>query len=124
MFAALGLSTIRVLADTGLPDKAPASEGFSATRLERVPAMLKREIDAQHYAGAVWLIARDGGAVSHGAIGWSDVPSHTAMTEDTVFRVFSMTKIVTTVTVLTLVEEGRINLDDPVEKYLPQLAKR
>jgi CubicO group peptidase (beta-lactamase class C family) len=124
IFAALGLSTIRVLADTGLPDKSPAAEGFSAARLERVPAMLKREIDAQHYAGAVWLIARDGGAVSHGAVGWSDVPAHVAMTEDSVFRIFSMTKIVTTVTVLTLVEEGRINLDDPVEKYLPQLAKR
>lgn len=124
ILAVLDLGPLRLRADTGLPEKSPAAEGFSAVRLERVPAMLKREIDAQHYAGAVWLIARDGGAVSHGAVGWADVPAHTAMTEDTVFHIFSMTKVITTVTVLTLVEEGRINLDDPVERYLPALAQR
>jgi CubicO group peptidase (beta-lactamase class C family) len=86
--------------------------------------MLTREVAASHYSGAVWLIARDGSVVSHGAIGWSDVPGRVAMDEDTVFRIFSMTKIMTAVTVLTLVEEGRINLDDPVERFLPELAKR
>lgn len=121
---ALCLGTVRAGVDLGLPEKSPAALGLSATRLERVPAMLQREIDARHYAGAVWLIARDGAVASHGAIGWSDVATHTPMTEHTVFRIFSMTKIVTTVTVLTLVEEGRINLDDPVERYLPELAKR
>ena len=124
IFAAFGFFTARIFADTGLPDKTPAAAGFSAARLDRVSAMLKREVDAQHYAGAVWLIARDGGVVSHGAVGWSDAAAHKAMTEDTEFRIFSMTKIVTTATVLTLVEEGRINLDDPVEKYLPSLAQR
>jgi CubicO group peptidase (beta-lactamase class C family) len=120
----LGAGAAQAGTNLGLPEKSPAAVGFSAARLERVPAMLHREIDAQHYAGAVWLVARDGAVAAHGAVGWSDVATHTAISEDTVFRIFSMTKIVTTVTVLTLVEEGRINLDDPVELYLPELAKR
>lgn len=111
-------------ADVGLPEKSPESLGFSAARLERVSALLRREVEAQHYAGAVWLVARDGGVVSHGSVGWSDVATHTKISEDTVFRIFSMTKIITTVTALTLIEEGRINLDDPVERYLPALANR
>ena len=111
-------------ADLGLPEKSPAAEGFSAARLDRIPAMLQREIDAQHYAGAAWLVARDGAVVAHGAAGWRDVTTHVAMTEDSEFRIFSMTKLITTVTALTLLEEGRINLEDPVERYLPELANR
>ena len=124
VLAGLALFTAVGRADVGLPESAPAAVGLSAVRLERVPAMLRREIDAHRYAGAVWLVARDGAAVSHGAIGWSDVATRTPMTEDTIFRVFSMTKIVTTATVLSLVEAGRLNLDDPVERTLPRLARR
>ena len=124
LLLAFCLGPVRGGVDLGLPEKSPAALGLSAARLERVPAMLLREIDARHYAGAVWLVARDGAVASHGAIGWSDVAAHAVMTEDTMFRVFSMTKIVTTVTVLTLVEEGRLNLDDPVERYVPALAHR
>jgi len=120
----LGAGLAQAGPDPGLPEKSPAALGFSPSRLERVPQMLRREIEAQHYAGAVWLVARDGAVASHGAVGWSDVATRAPMTEDAEFRVFSMTKIVTTVAVLTLVEEGRVNLDDPVERYLPELAKR
>lgn len=110
--------------DLGLPESSPAAEGFSPDRIGRVPALLQGEIDARHYAGAVWLVARHGRIVSHGAVGWRDVSAATAMTEDSQFRIYSMTKIITTVTALSLWEEGRFNLDDPVERYLPQLAKR
>jgi CubicO group peptidase (beta-lactamase class C family) len=108
----------------GLPEASPAAEGFSPARIARIPALLQREVDAQHYAGAVWLVARQGWVVSHGAVGWRDAPAHAAMTEDSEFRIYSMTKIITTVTALSLWEEGRFNLDDPVERYLPQLARR
>jgi CubicO group peptidase (beta-lactamase class C family) len=108
----------------GLPEKDPEVLGFSSARLGRIPAMLRWEIDAGHYAGAVWLVARDGSVASHGALGWSDVPGQVAMSEDTEFHIFSMTKIVTTVTALSLLEEGRIGLNDPVERYLPALANR
>lgn len=122
--AVLSLPPAVAAAQAGLPEKPAAALGFDAARLERVPAMLRREIEAQRYAGAVWLVARDGAVVARGAVGVRDVASGQAMTEDTVFRIFSMTKIVTTVTALTLVEEGRLGLNDPVERYLPELAKR
>lgn len=110
-------------ASLGLPEKSPAELGFDAKRLEHVPAMLRRETEAQRYAGAVWLIARNGAIASHGAVGFSDVATKKPLTEDTVFRIFSMSKIVTSVTALSLLEEGRIGLDDPVERYLPELGK-
>jgi CubicO group peptidase (beta-lactamase class C family) len=121
---ALGALSSPVRADTGLPEKSPEALGLSASRLERVPAMLGREVDARRYSGAVWLVARDGSIAAHGAVGWSNVQGRMAMGEDTVFRLFSMSKLVTTVTALTLLEEGRIGLDDPVERYLPELANR
>lgn len=107
----------------GLP-AAPSAEavGFSSARLARVTAYMQGAVAAGEYAGATWLVARDGQLVTHGAVGWSDVAAHAAMTEDTAFAIASMTKIVTTVTVLSLLEEGRFNLDDPVALWLPALA--
>ncbi|EDY80971.1 beta-lactamase [Verrucomicrobiia bacterium DG1235] len=110
--------------ELGLPEKSPAELGFSTSRLERVPAMFQREIDAQRYAGAVWLVARDGAVASHGAVGWRDVATQTPMTEDTVFRIYSMSKIITSVAVLSLIEEGRLNLGDPIGVHLPALRRR
>ena len=110
--------------DLGLPRGEPAALGFSPARLERVPAMLQREIDAQRYAGAVWLIARDGAVASHGAVGWRDVANASPMTEDSVFRIYSMSKIITSVTVLSLMEEGLLTLNDPIGVHLPALGRR
>ena len=111
------------VADLGLPTARSANTvGFSTARLARVEAYLQGAITAGQYAGATWLVARDGQIVTHGAAGWSDVAARTAMTEDTAFAIASMTKIVTTVTVLSLLEEGRFNLDDPVANWLPALA--
>lgn len=110
-------------AELGLP-QAPSAEaaGFSSARLARVTAYMQGAVAAGEYAGATWLVARDGQLVTHGAAGWSDVAAHAAMTEDTAFAIASMTKLVTTVTVLSLLEEGRFNLDDPVARWLPALA--
>ena len=110
-------------ADLGLPAaRSVESVGFTSARLPRIDAYLQRTIAAGQYAGATWLVARDGQVVTHGAAGWSDVATRTAMTEDTAFAIASMTKLVTTVTVLSLLEEGRFNLEDPVALYLPELA--
>lgn len=79
-------------------------------------------MDNGQLPGFVWLVARHGQVVDSGAIGWRDVQAHTPMTPDTIFRLYSMTKIVTTVTALTLVEEGKINLNDPISRYLPEFA--
>jgi CubicO group peptidase (beta-lactamase class C family) len=107
----------------GWPSQRPAALGFSPTGLDRVEKFVRGEIAAKHYAGAVWLVARDGKIAAHGASGLRDVEGKLPMTEDTIFRIFSMTKPVTVVAVMTLIEEGRLNLDDPVSRYLPALAK-
>ena len=107
----------------GLPGERPAALGFSPKGLERVETFVRGEVDAKHYAGAVWLVARDGKIAAHGASGLRDVDGNLPMTEDTIFRIFSMTKPVTVVAAMTLIEEGRLTLDDPVARYLPALAK-
>ena len=107
----------------GLPGESPAALGFAPKGLDRVEKFIRGEIDAKHYAGAVWLVARDGKIAAHGASGLRDVEGNLPMTEDTIFRIFSMTKPVTVVAAMTLIEEGRLTLDDPVARYLPALAK-
>jgi CubicO group peptidase (beta-lactamase class C family) len=106
-----------------LPTGAPVELGFAPGGLAKTEKYLRAEIDAHHYAGAVCLIARDGKIAAHGATGLRDVEAKLPMTEDTIFRIFSMTKPVTVVTALTLIEEGRLLLDDPVSRYLPALAQ-
>lgn len=110
-------------ADLGLPVATPgATTGFSVPRIDRVRALLQREIDDGAFAGAVWLVARDGRIVHHGAAGWSEAATKAPMTEEKIFAIASLTKPVTVVTVLTLMEEGRLALEDPVSLYLPELA--
>ena len=107
-----------------LPTSSPQSQGLSPERLERLHAFLGQEIDAKKYSGAVLLVARNGRVVDWRAFGQRDREAGLAMEKDTIVRVYSMSKVITTVAVMTLVEDGRIRLDDPVEKYLPALAKR
>ncbi len=94
--------------------------GFSPVRLDRVRALIEDGAARGDFAGAVWMVLRDGEIVSRGAAGYGDLAARTPMREDSVFAIASMTKIITSVTALTLVEEGRVNLDDPVSNYLPE----
>ena len=105
-----------------LPAASPAAVGFSAVRLKRVDDFLQRAIAAHDYAGATWLVARDGQVVHHGAVGWSDVAAQIPMTEDKIFAIASMTKLVTVVSALTLLEEGRFDLEQPIADFFPELA--
>ena len=73
-------------------------------------------------AGAVTLIARDGRIVDVMSFGWSDLAAHKPMQRDSLFRLASMTKIVTAVAVLTLYEDGRFKLDDPIAQFLPEFG--
>ena len=114
---------VATLAAQHLPDSSPQSQGFSADRLERLHAFLTEEIEADRYSGAVLLLARNGRVVDWRAFGLRDRESRLAMEKDTIVRIYSMSKVVTTAAAMVLVEDGRIRLDDPVEKYLPGLAK-
>lgn len=107
-----------------LPLVAPKAAGFSAQRLDALHQRIEGEVAAGRYSGCIVLIARDGRIVDWRAHGWQDVDRRTPMKKDSIVRIFSMSKIVTSVAALTLLEDGRLKLDDPVEKYLPALKDR
>jgi len=97
--------------------------GFSKARLERLDRFLaERYVDAGRYPCAQFLLARGGEVVHQTVLGQQDPERGVALAEDTVFRLYSMTKPVTCVALLTLVEEGLIALDDPVSKHIPEWA--
>jgi CubicO group peptidase (beta-lactamase class C family) len=96
--------------------------GFSATRLERTRTAMQQFVETGDVAGCVTLVWRHGEIARVDMLGHSDSETRTPMTRGTLFRVASMTKPVTSLAALMLVEEGRIALDDPVSRWLPELA--
>jgi len=96
--------------------------GFSAERLKRVDALLQRYVDEKKLSGAVALVLRDGQPVYEKAVGWSDKEADRKMSMDTIFRIASQTKALTSTAVLQLMEEGRIGLTDPVSRFVPGFA--
>ena len=96
--------------------------GFSVERLKRVDALLQRYVDENRLAGAVALVLRDGQPVYERAVGWADKEANRKMTTDTIFRIASQTKAITSTAVLQLMEEGRIGLGDLVSKWVPAFA--
>jgi CubicO group peptidase (beta-lactamase class C family) len=104
----------------GLPAASPESVGLSAERLQRIEAAVDRQIRDKRIAGAVTLVARKGRAAWFKAQGMLDIESGKPMPPDAIFRICSMTKPITSLAVMTLYEEGRFLLNDPVSKYLPE----
>lgn len=102
-----------------LPVASPASQGFSSERLQRLHRFLQQACAGEGYLGAVSLIARDGKIVDWQAYGHRDLARTDPMQRDSIFRIYSMTKTVTSVAVMQLVEQGRIGVDDPLSRYLP-----
>ena len=96
----------------------PQAVGMSPEKLARVSTAVQGLVDAQKAAGASVLVARQGKVVFLKAFGMMDREAGKAMAEDTIFRFYSMTKPVTSVAVMMLVEEGNIRLDDPVSQYI------
>jgi CubicO group peptidase (beta-lactamase class C family) len=103
-----------------LPMAAPEDVGMSSPRLQRVSAALSRLESEGKIAGAVTAVARRGKLVRLEAQGYSDLEKKTPMRTDEIFAIASMTKPIATIGVLMLVEEQRLLLSDPVEKYLPE----
>jgi CubicO group peptidase (beta-lactamase class C family) len=105
-----------------IPSIAPAQAGFSLARLQRLDRWVRRRIAAQREAGAVVLIARRGRIAYLKAYGEADLATRTPMRVNDYFRLYSMTKPVTAVALLTLYERGKFQLTDPLEKYIPAFA--
>lgn len=96
--------------------------GFSAAKLAAIPPMLQGVVDAGDLSGFVTLIFRHGKIAQLNTVGWRDIAAKSPMTRDTLFRIASMTKPVTSVAALMLIEEGKLKLDDPIAKWLPEFA--
>jgi len=94
--------------------------GFSSERLQRIHAAMQRHIDAGEIAGVITLVARNGKVVYFDPQGWADLETKRPMQKDNVFNLASATKPITAVAVLMMVEEGKIHLNDPVWKYVPE----
>ena len=98
----------------------PQRIGFSPQRLARVDNLLQRYVQGGLLPGALGFIYRKGEVAYAGAFGQRDIEAGRPMTEDTIFRIYSMTKPVTAVAALMLFEDGHFLLDDPVATYLPE----
>src|ERR1700742_3890523 len=93
--------------------------GFSASGLEHVSEYLRNEVSTGKIPGAVLLIQQHGRPVLFESYGVRDVDSKRPMTADTIFRFYSMSKPITSVAVMMLVDEGKLSLDDPLSKFIP-----
>ena len=101
----------------------PESVGFSSQRLARINTKLQHYIDEHKLAGITSLIARRGQVVHFEKFGMANIEAGTPMAADTIFRIYSMTKPITSVAVLMLFEEGALRLNDPVATYLPEFKE-
>ena len=102
---------------------APEEIGFSSMRLARLGAVMRDEIERGRVPGAVALIARRGRIGFFESFGQRDAATGAPMAKDTIFRIYSMTKPITSVAAMMLWEEGRFLLSDPIAKYLPELSE-
>jgi CubicO group peptidase (beta-lactamase class C family) len=109
-------------ASAGLPVARPEEVGMSSERLARIAVAMKRYIDRKEVSGVVTMVARRGRVVHLEAAGHRDAEARTPMTTDTIFRIASMTKPITSVAVMMLFEEGHFLLSDPISKWIPEFA--
>jgi CubicO group peptidase (beta-lactamase class C family) len=131
-FAALAQQVAPVRQETARPPapaRAPAaatpeSVGISTQRLGRLHAGMQAIVDRREAAGTVTLVARDGKVVDVHANGFQDAESKTPMRENTIFRIASMTKPITSVAIMMLYEEGKLRLNDPVARFIPSFKQQ
>ena len=117
------LSTMALAAADGMPRAKPEEVGLSAERLARIDRVMEEHVKAGKIAGAVTLVARRGKIAHVGAYGLADIEAGKPMAENTIFRIASMTKPLTSTAVMMLYEEGKFLLTDPVGKYLPEFQE-
>ncbi|MBR0654663.1 serine hydrolase domain-containing protein [Plastoroseomonas arctica] len=124
VLAAIGLLALPALAADPLPRGTPESLGFSPERLGRIRTTLEADIARGQLPGAVVAIARRGRLAYYEAFGHLDGARTRPMPIDAIFPIASMTKPLTGVAMLTLLEEGRLSIGDPITRFFPQLGNR
>jgi len=106
--------------DAGLPIGLPEEVGISAERLKRISPFMQRYVDSNKLAGTITMVARRGKVAQFECVGMMDKEADKPMNPDTIFRIYSMTKPITSVAVMMLYEEGLFQLTDPVSKFIPE----
>ncbi|MEZ5729619.1 MAG: serine hydrolase domain-containing protein [Burkholderiaceae bacterium] len=113
---------ISSVAAASLPNADPASVGLSGKTLARLDAAIRTRIEDGAFPGAITMIVRHG-KLAHLSMLGARRDGGVPMSEDTLFRIYSMTKPIVSVAAMTLVEAGRLRLDEPIEKYLPEFGR-
>ncbi len=119
----LALVTTPVWAQT-VPTAEPEAVGMSSERLERLTATLNEYVEAERVAGGVAIIARRGKIAYLESVGMRDREAGSAMADDSIFRIASQTKALTSVCIMILQERGQLLITDPISKYLPEFKNR
>ncbi len=102
------------------PTTLPASAGISSDRLVYIDWLLQEYVDKGIIPQALTFVARNGVVVHNKTFGWSNIENRTPSRKDDIFRNYSQTKAITTVALMTLFEQGKFQIDDPVSKYIPE----
>ena len=116
-------ATVSVFAAGAVPNGKPEDGGFSAERLGRIKEAVQRHIDAGSVPGVVTLVARRGKIVHFEAHGYNDVEAKKPMPKDAIFRLASMSKPIGAVAVMMMIEEGKVRLNDPVWRFIPEFKQ-
>jgi len=101
----------------------PEMVGMSSNRLRRIQTKLQGYVDNKGAPGFITLIARKGQVIHYETCGYRDLENQLPMEKDTIFRIYSMTKPITSVALMMLYEQGKFQLNDPISKYIPEFAK-
>ena len=99
-----------------------ASLKVDEARLGRIDALLKEYVDEGIIPHALTFVAKNGQVIHNKAFGWRDIEKQIPLQKDDIFRMYSQTKAITTVALMTLFEQGKFQLDDPVSKYIPEMT--
>lgn len=118
----LGFISLLTWAGSGLPEGKPKDLGFADGKLAAIGPALQSQVDKGQVAGVSALVAREGKVVYYSHHGKACLEKDMPLKRDTIFRIYSMTKPITSTAALMLVEEGRLALNDPVSKYIPAFA--
>jgi CubicO group peptidase (beta-lactamase class C family) len=121
---AVAVNTYAATPDSGLPRVAADKVGMSSERLARIAPAMQKYIDQQLVPGTVAIVARNGKVVYFEAQGYMDAENKVPMRKDALFRIASMTKPITSVALMMLWEDGKFQLSDPVEKFLPEFKNQ
>ncbi len=130
VFFCIALTTLSARAQTDTKQQAPLltaatpeTAGFSPERLNRLDGLIQSYIDKGAFPGVAAIVVHNGKIAYHKAFGKVDLETGKPLTKDGIYRIASMTKAITSLAVLMLHEEGKIMLDDPISKYIPEFAK-